>query len=627
MKFAVVSAALALTATACGPETYEPQDAPALASDQKAVVYGTDDRENVRDHGTAAHREMARAVMLVTDVSRVNINATTGAATLTLRNGPLCAGEAFEAERAGGNCSAFLVAPDRIMTAGHCLDANRDGTLSANERTTFCDNARFVLDFDREADGPNGAVRTHALDSNDIYRCGEIINATLDDTSTEDRGRGDLDFAVIRLNRTTGRAGLPIDPNARANMAVGDDLLVIGHPAGLPKKIEDGGEVRTVRANQSDFVANLDTFGGNSGSPVINQATERVVGILVRGEEDYVLDAANNCYTVNTVANTGGWGEDSTHIAALDRWADVAEPNDTQESQSAHPLHFVAAHNGVANKTILSASLGGSQGFLRVTANDRDWFAVPANGGDDVYVQVNFAHADGDLDVDLVDANGVRLGTGHSTTDNEQISITVPGTGLQPVYVQVRGYNGATNDYTLTVDIEPDNNSLGTCDLKTTCGINACIPRPGRIVPLAAGEFVDLTRAPGVCRPAFNCVQRPTYLDCSLPVSESIYLPIESAHPYASNASDTWEISLPGWMQAARFDFDSMDIEATYDHLELNNGTRLDGQNTAFSVADVPGRGTLGGQLRHGLQLTLTTDQSVVKDGFTISGLTITWTP
>ncbi len=42
------------------------------------------------------------------------------------------------------------------------------------------------------------------------------------------------------------------------------------------------------------FVANLDTYGGNSGSPVVDARTYVVEGILVRGEDDFVQN--DGCY-------------------------------------------------------------------------------------------------------------------------------------------------------------------------------------------------------------------------------------------------------------------------------------------------------------------------------------------
>jgi hypothetical protein len=63
------------------------------------------------------------------------------------------------------------------------------------------------------------------------------------------------------------------------------------------------------------FVANLDTYGGNSGSAVFNAATGLVEGILVRGEQDYVQKG--DCRVSNVCPADGCRGEDVTKIAAV----------------------------------------------------------------------------------------------------------------------------------------------------------------------------------------------------------------------------------------------------------------------------------------------------------------------
>jgi V8-like Glu-specific endopeptidase len=105
----------------------------------------------------------------------------------------------------------------------------------------------------------------------------------------------------------------PLKFRKSGQVARGTELVVIGHPSGLPTKISDGAQVRS--SNRKYFVANLDTYGGNSGSAVFDARTGEVQGILVRGEEDYVSDpAGGNCQATNYCPDTGCRGEDVTHI-------------------------------------------------------------------------------------------------------------------------------------------------------------------------------------------------------------------------------------------------------------------------------------------------------------------------
>lgn len=62
------------------------------------------------------------------------------------------------------------------------------------------------------------------------------------------------------------------------------------------------------------FVANLDSFGGNSGSAVFNVTTEEVEGILVRGEADYKKKPGSSCGTPFKCKDDACRGEDVTYI-------------------------------------------------------------------------------------------------------------------------------------------------------------------------------------------------------------------------------------------------------------------------------------------------------------------------
>ena len=60
------------------------------------------------------------------------------------------------------------------------------------------------------------------------------------------------------------------------------------------------------------FVANLDAYGGNSGSPVFNSDTHEVEGVLVRGDTDFVLQGG--CRVSLVCPTTGCRGEDCTRV-------------------------------------------------------------------------------------------------------------------------------------------------------------------------------------------------------------------------------------------------------------------------------------------------------------------------
>jgi V8-like Glu-specific endopeptidase len=104
---------------------------------------------------------------------------------------------------------------------------------------------------------------------------------------------------------------MPLRLRESGKVSVGERLAVIGYPSGLPLKIADDGVVR--RLEKHFFVTNLDTYHGNSGSPVLNAATGVVEGILVRGDEDFVK-SSQGCQISKTCSSTGCRGEDVSYI-------------------------------------------------------------------------------------------------------------------------------------------------------------------------------------------------------------------------------------------------------------------------------------------------------------------------
>jgi hypothetical protein len=90
-------------------------------------------------------------------------------------------------------------------------------------------------------------------------------------------------------------------------MGEGAALTIIGFGSGIPAKIDTGGRVVSPRERLLDFFnATTDSFGGNSGSGVFDGSGGELVGILVRGDEDYVEQGG--CFVVNELPDTGETG-------------------------------------------------------------------------------------------------------------------------------------------------------------------------------------------------------------------------------------------------------------------------------------------------------------------------------
>ena len=117
----------------------------------------------------------------------------------------------------------------------------------------------------------------------------------------------------MRLDRAAvGRKPVKLRSTGKINDK--QSLFVIGHPCGLPQKYAPRARVRD-NTPAPFFVANLDTYGGNSGSPVFNSTSSTVEGILVRGENDFV--SQGTCYVSMVCPTTGCRGEDVTRATVL----------------------------------------------------------------------------------------------------------------------------------------------------------------------------------------------------------------------------------------------------------------------------------------------------------------------
>lgn len=259
------------------------------------VVYGDDNRVDVYDSDNAMFVELSKstaAMILKSKLVSSEDDYNVIGSTLVSRG--ICKSERFSNQMSAANCSGFLVGEDLLVTAGHCITDQ-----------VKCDSYNWVFDYKVESQDQFEVK----VDKNNVYGCKEIISRSLD-FSTQD------DYALIRLDRKVLDRRV-LDYRTSGSPQVGDELVVIGHPSGLPTKIADGANIREL--NDMFFTANLDTYGGNSGSAVFNASTGVVEGILVRGATDYVYNRFKRCRVTNVLGNNEGRGEDVTYITNVDQ--------------------------------------------------------------------------------------------------------------------------------------------------------------------------------------------------------------------------------------------------------------------------------------------------------------------
>lgn len=275
------------------------------------VIYGEDDRIEV-SQGDSFWKNKARSVAVQVKASDLGVSKILGSRQLpsvTLRQKNtikdsssglemgLCEGTRFADQANPGDCSGFLVAPDILITAGHCVHTESD-----------CQDKKWVFDFvaDRE-----GKVNLD-ISEDRIYSCKRIIRSM----ATNEYG---LDFSMIQLDRVAlGRESLEV--NIADKIGKKDPLAMIGSPLGLPLKIATNGSVRD-DGSVTQFYTTLDSFLGNSGSPVFNQRTGKVEGILVSGEEDFRINTEKMCIEVNICQEDDCLGEGVSRMSSIPEMA------------------------------------------------------------------------------------------------------------------------------------------------------------------------------------------------------------------------------------------------------------------------------------------------------------------
>jgi len=183
----------------------------------------------------------------------------------------LCKDQRFHDQKTSAWCTGFLLAPDIVVTAGHCLP-----------------EAKYVVfGFDMR----DGSAR-------DIFNDDEVysITAVLD---RKHDGLG-LDYSVVKLNKIVPSSiATPLKFNSSVEEPLSNTIVgVIGHPDGLPKKFEFDRKSKVTKNNEQPnllFNIYIDTFAGNSGSPVLYyDQPDTVAGILISGAKDFEFADVSN---------------------------------------------------------------------------------------------------------------------------------------------------------------------------------------------------------------------------------------------------------------------------------------------------------------------------------------------
>jgi V8-like Glu-specific endopeptidase len=256
-----------------------------VTNESTSVIYGKDNRYEVDNYPLNRFKEKANSIAMRVPNRKLvkadtNLNLNFLKVPLNKFMSDLCPNERFIDQYALGDCSAFLISKNKLLTAGHCMFSEIE-----------CQNYSWVFDF-KEG--------TEQIKKSNVYKCKSIVVQKFEYTDEVIK-----DYAVIELDRDTDRK--PLHLRSFGRPMIGEPLVVIGHPIGLPMKIGDGANVKlpnegelediwaSLKLRKYYFTTNTDTYSGNSGSPVFNKITGSVEGILIQGADDFVYDETKDC--------------------------------------------------------------------------------------------------------------------------------------------------------------------------------------------------------------------------------------------------------------------------------------------------------------------------------------------
>ena len=306
------------------------------------VIYGDDDRRDFIEMN-AFEKRMAAGVAAMVSNRNLQGYRIQGPTKTEIRyffkqawtneDYGVCKDERFSQEILASKCTGFLVQPDVLVTAGHCVQNAKD-----------CDSHKWVFDYKNTHSGKN----VYSFTEDQVYSCSAVV-------STEEFSNiydipGLTGNAVILLDRpVVGAENRVLEMNLKQNQKLGEMVSIIGHPQGMP--VKTGGTNKIEKVSENYFISFLDVFGGNSGSPVFDQ-NGVVQGVLTGGEaNEFVEHEGESCqrHFVCDPENMipGAWncgGEIATTLGSMD-WEGIKTK--ITKAKSANAIGFRFRHTSL----------------------------------------------------------------------------------------------------------------------------------------------------------------------------------------------------------------------------------------------------------------------------------------
>ncbi len=248
-----------------------------------------------------------------------------------------------------------------------------------------------------------------------------------------------------------------------------DDWYKIDVPAGAKLN---------VRINFLDSSGDLDMkLFDNEADATSGWSVDSSASVNDVEEVEYTA-AADSTFYVQVYGYYGAENTYSMHVTHGEAGVSPCSPDDAYEENDAWTTATPISLPAVGNADLYQDMI--------LCSGDEDWFAIEVPAGEGVNVRIDFVDADGDLEMKLYDSSLDQVDSSTSySNDYEEVSCTRVSADAT-FYVEVYGYSGAENDYTMEVS------NPGGVTIDCTDGGLEPNDTAQDATPVAAGEHTGL---------------------------------------------------------------------------------------------------------------------------------------
>lgn len=198
----------------------------------------------------------------------------------------------FEEEPCLATGTAFLIAKDLALTAGHCFFESPCKEEDLSKKLSNPHPDLLVFDFDTPP-RKGSEKKSLSFADKDVYQIKSVIAYEL----FGEENNQTRDWALLKLDRAVTEDRKPLEVDFSSEIEEGMSVWMVGHLRGISKKwrgnaiITQKVSVTTDKSKQLKcphfFGSNLAAFTGDSGAPILDKETGHVIGMLCNGNLDY----------------------------------------------------------------------------------------------------------------------------------------------------------------------------------------------------------------------------------------------------------------------------------------------------------------------------------------------------